>query len=462
MRSMALSSYDVVVIGGGPGGYVAAAYAGRRGLSVACIEMDRVGGVCLHRGCIPSKALTRTAEVLNLARSGPAYGISLAEQPTVDLPSAMRRKEQAVSRLQKGTEALLRAAGVELISGVGRLGSDGVVVIESPEGQKAVRARHIILATGSLPRSVPGVVVDGKQVLTSDHALSLQRIPGRVVILGAGAIGIEFAYILSSFGSEVTVLELMPRVLPLEDEDVSAEIQRLYRRLVTIECGVLVTGVTTTPSGIEVSARYQAGGTVSFDADVLLVAVGRRPLTDNLGLAENGIELDRGYVVCDDRMRTANRRVFAVGDMVGRLPLAHTASAEGRLAVDTILGLDTPPLDYTLIPRATYCVPEIGSVGLTESRAKEIGADVVTSRATFRSVGKAVASGEYEGFCKLVADRGSGRLLGVHIVGPHATELIAEAGLALARRVTARDIARTVHAHPTLSEVLMEAAQQIS
>jgi dihydrolipoamide dehydrogenase len=303
---------------------------------------------------------------------------------------------------------------------------------------------------------------DGSVIITSDHALCLECIPASIIILGAGAIGMEFAYVLSTFGAEVTVLELLPRPLPLEDEDVSAEIQRLYRKRCRIVCAVRVTGAERTPGGVAVVAEDAEGSVTRYEAEQLLVAVGRKPLSEGLGLEECGVRVDRGRVVCDGTMRTDNPRVFAIGDVVGRLPLAHTASAEAHVAVDAMLGRPAHELDYASIPRATYCIPEVASVGLTEAEAQSAGMDAVAAKTTFRSIGKAVASGEYEGFCKVVANRGTGALLGLHIVGPHATELIGEASLAMAMRATVRDMAHTVHAHPTLSEILMETAAQLA
>jgi dihydrolipoamide dehydrogenase len=455
------SAYDLVVIGGGPGGYVAAAYAARRGLSVACVEREAVGGVCLHRGCIPSKALIRSAELLELAGSSAELGVVVEGKPTFDLAVAMRRKTQVVGRLHKGVQSLLKSVGVVTVRGHGRLDPDGRVIVSGEGGETALDAEHVIVATGSEPRLLPGMEADGSAIITSDHALEMERIPASIIILGAGAIGMEFAYILSTFGAEVTVLELLPRPLPLEDEDVSAEIQRLYRKRCRIMCGIRVTAAERTAAGVSVAAEDADGTPARYEAEQLLVAIGRKPLSAGLGLEECGVRVERDRVQVDGAMRTDNPRVFAIGDVVGRLPLAHTASAEGHVAVDAILGQPVRELVYSAIPRATYCIPEVASVGLTGAEALASGADAVAAKTTFRSIGKAVASGEYEGFCKVVADRATGALLGIHIVGPHATELIGEASLAMAMRATVGDMAHAVHAHPTLSEILMETAAQL-
>jgi len=455
------NAFDLVVIGGGPGGYEAAAYASEHGLSTACVEMNAVGGVCLHRGCIPSKTLIRSAELLEWAKDSADFGVTVEGEVRFHLTAAMDNKSKVIQRLHKGTQSLLKSAGVTTVIGRGRLAGPNRVTVASEEGEKLLEAGKIIVATGSAPRLLPGMVADGERIITSDHALSLSDVPASTIILGAGAIGMEFAYILSTYGSKVTVLELLPRVLPLEDEEISKQLDRLYRKRCDIRCGVKVTGVEARADGVAVTAENEAGEASVYEAEKLLVAVGRRPLSEDLGLEEAGVVVERGYVRTDEVMRTANPDIYAIGDVVGRLPLAHTASAEGMVAVDSILGRSPAPLDYDLIPRATYCHPEAASVGLTEAKAKEKGYSVATSQVMFRAIGKAVASGDVEGLCKLVAEEGSGKLLGVHIIGPHATELIAEAGIALRLGATARDVARSVHAHPTLAEVVMQAAQRL-
>ncbi len=453
--------YDLVVVGGGPGGYVAAAYAGRQGLSVACVEKDAVGGVCLHRGCIPSKTFIRSAELLHQARNSADYGVAAPGEIGFDMAAALANKQKVVDRLHKGTKSLLKTAGVDVVYGTGRLDPAANVLVTSDEGERLLEADHVIVATGSVPRTIPGVEIDGERVITSDHALFLDRVPKSVIILGAGAIGMEFAYILSSFGAEVTVLELLPRVLPLEDADSSKEVQRLFRNVCKIVCGVRVTGATKTEAGVAVTAEDAGGARTTHEAEVLLVAVGRRPLSEDLGLEECGVRLEGGFVQCDAVKRTDNPKVYAIGDVAGMPLFAHKASMEGHIAVDAILGRPTQPLDVSLVPRATYCIPEAASVGLTEAEAVEKGLSVKIGRLMFRAIGKAIASGEFEGFCKVIAEAETGKLLGVHLVGPHATDLIGEAALALSMGATARDVARTVHAHPTLSEILMEASAQI-
>lgn len=458
---MSENTFDLVIIGGGPGGYEAAEYASHHGLSTACVEMDAVGGVCLHRGCIPSKTLIRSAELLEWAKESADFGVCVDGDVTFDMEAAMDNKSKVIKRLHKGTQSLLKGAGVTTIIGRGRVSGPKEVTVDTEDGERVLEAGHIIVATGSVPRLLPGMEADGERIITSDHALNLQAVPESVIILGAGAIGMEFAYVLSTYGCKVTVLELLPRVLPLEDEDVSKQLQRVYRKRCDIHCGVKVTGAEPGDSGVTVTAEDEDGETSSYEAEKLLVAIGRRPLSEDLGLEDVGVEIERGYIQCDGYMKTAVGSIYAIGDVVGRLPLAHTASHEGFLAVDAILGKDPEPLDYDLIPRATYCQPEAASVGLTEEKAEEKGYQVKAAQVMFRAIGKAVASGEMEGLCKIVAEEESGRLLGVHIIGPHATELIAEAGTALKMGVTATDIARTVHAHPTLSEIVMQTARQL-
>lgn len=459
---MRQDAFDLVVIGGGPGGYEAAAYASEHGLSTACVEMDAVGGVCLHRGCIPSKTLIRSAELLEWARGSADFGVTIEGEVRFSLGAAMENKTKVIQRLHKGTQSLLKSAGVTTLIGRGRIAAPNRVAVSSEGGETLLEAGTIIVATGSVPRLLPGMQADGERIITSDHALSLAQVPESTVILGAGAIGVEFAYILSTLGSRVTVIELLPRVLPLEDEEISRQLDRLYRKRCDIRCGMRVTGAVAGADSIAVTAESESGEACTFEAEKLLVAIGRRPLSEGLGLEEAGVAIERGHVVTDATMRTANPGIYAIGDVVGRLPLAHTASAEGLVAVDSILGRDPAPLDYDLIPRATYCHPEVASVGLTEAKARERGLAVATSQVMFRAIGKAVASGEMEGLCKIVAEEGTGRLVGVHIIGPHATELIAEAGVALRLGATAQDIARSVHAHPTLAEVLMQAAQRLA
>lgn len=455
------NTYDLVVVGGGPGGYVAAAHAARHGLRVACVERDKVGGVCLHRGCIPSKTFIRSAELLGSFEAMEAYGVRPAGPPSFDMPTAVANKAKVVDRLHKGVKSLLKSAGVEVFAGEGRLDQDANVMVASEAEAQTLETRRVLIATGSAPREIPGIAIDGERIITSDHALDLDRVPESAIILGAGAIGMEFAYFLSGVGSRVTVLELLPRVLPLEDEDCSKEIQRLYRNRVSIRCGVRVTGAERTEAGVRVTAEDADGNATSLEAEVLLVAIGRRPLGAGLGLEECGVEIERGFVRCDATMCTTNPKVYAIGDVVGRLPLAHTASMEGRIAVEAILGHEVAALDYRMVPRGTYCIPEVASVGWTEAQAVEAGIEVATGRMMFRAIGKAVASGEFEGFAKVIAEKSSGKLLGVHIMGPHATDLIAEAGLALSLGATAHDVAWTVHAHPTLAEILMEVCETL-
>ncbi len=451
-----MERYDVVVIGGGWGGYTAAVRAAQHGLRVALIERDRLGGTCLHRGCIPTKVLLQTADVLALAARAQEFGVRLSP-PELDYTRVRARIEEVVGRLYRGLQSLVGGNRVTLISGHARLRAPGRVVVE---GHGEVEAASTVIATGSRPRGLPGLVFDGHLILSSDDLLTMERVPRSIVIVGAGAVGVEFASCYADFGCQVTLVEVAPRILPQEDADVSAALARsLAARGVRILTGTTLLPERVAPGegGVRLTARGPEGET-PLAAEAVLVAVGREPVTEGLGLEAVGVRLERGFVAVDADMRTSVSGLYAVGDVTGGLLLAHVAAAEGALAADRIAGRPTVALDYRRLPRATYCRPQVASIGLTEEEAKAQGYAVATGRAHLRANGKALIAGEPEGFVKLVADARSGDVLGVHILGTQSTELIAELALGQLLDVAVWEIGAAVHPHPTLSEAIGEAA----
>jgi dihydrolipoamide dehydrogenase len=446
---------DLVVIGSGPGGYVAAIRAAQLGLAVTVVEKDALlGGTCLHRGCIPTKALLHTADLLEEARHGAELGVGCAE-PTLDLVRAHQHKQKVVKKNAKGIESLFRKNRIEVVPGRGRLDGPRRVVVEGASGERAIDARHLLLATGSAVRGLPFLPFDGARVLSSDHILELATVPSRLAILGAGAVGVEFASMFATFGSKVTLIEMLPRVLPLEDEEISAALEKaLAKRGIEILTSTAASGARVGADGVTLELPSR-----SLQADVTLVAVGRRPVTEELGLEAAGVELERGFVKVDRFMRTAASEVYAIGDVVATPQLAHLASAEGILAVEHMAGREPRPIDYDQVPSCTYCDPEVASIGLTEAKARERGHDVATGKFPFSASGKAAILGRADGFVKVVRETRYDQLLGVHVIGPRATELIGEAGIALRLEATTEDLERAIHPHPTLSEAMMEAAR---
>lgn len=453
-----MASFDLVIIGGGPGGYVAALRAAQLGMRTALVERERVGGLCLNWGCIPSKALLWNAEIVNLVRQGDVWGIAY-DNLRLDPAKAVERSRKVVERMVSGVEFLLKKRGVTLVQGAGRLAGGGRVLVE-PSGEE-VEANAIIVATGARPRSLPGVEVDGDVVITSREALALREIPERAVIVGGGPIGCEFAYYWRSYGAEVTILELLDHLLPLEDADVSAQVERAFKKQgIAFRTGANVSAVERNERGATV--HFTAGGKDEvIAADKVLMGVGFQPNTEDLGLDAAGVRAERGWIQVDDELRTSAPGVYAIGDVTGRLMLAHVASAMGVYVVERLAGLQPPPLEYEKMPRATYCQPQVGSVGLTEAQARERGYEVKIGRFPFRANGKAVAAEHTDGMVKVVADARTGELLGVHLVGPDATELLAEAALGVALESTPRELGWLVHAHPTLSEAVKEAALSV-
>jgi dihydrolipoamide dehydrogenase len=457
-----MSEYDVAVIGAGPGGYVAAIRAAQLGLNVAVVEKEHLGGVCLNWGCIPTKALLRNAEVISLLDRGKEFGFSVSDVQ-VDFGAAIDRSRRVSERLVKGVGFLMRKNDVDVIEGRGILKSPRTIQVElNRGGARTIEADNVIIATGGRALTLPGIEADGERVMTYRSAVVLRDLPRSVVIVGAGPIGMEFAQVWSSYGTEVTVVEMLPHALPLEDEAVSKEVERAFkRRRVKIMTSSRVQGIETTSDGVHVTVATEDGKEDVLEAERTLIAIGIRPNSENIGLEDVGVETERGNIVVDDLMCTNVPGVYAIGDVTGKMALAHVASAQGIIAVETLAGEETRPLDYDAVPRCTYCQPQAASLGITEAEAREKGYDVQVGEFPFRPNGKALALGERDGFVKIVADTTTGEILGASLVGPEVTELLPELVLARTWELTPEEIARAVHAHPTLSETLMEAAHGV-
>lgn len=454
-------TYDVVIIGSGPGGYVAAIRAGQMGLKTALVEKDkRLGGTCLHRGCIPTKSLLWTAELFAHVTHAAEFGIDLKD-PVINWAQAQKHKQKVVEKGANGIDFLMKKNKVTVVKGHGRILGKGRVEVTTEGGKQTLDTKNVILATGSVPKSLPNVVVDHKRILNSDSILELDRIPKSIIVLGAGAVGVEFASIFNHMGSETTLVEYLPHLLPIEDEDCSKELEKHFRRRhLEFMVGAKLEKVETSAKGVK--ATVQVGNeTRVLEAELLLSAVGRAPVTEDVGLDKTAIKPDKGYVRTDTFMRTAEPNVYAIGDIVPTPMLAHVASAEGILAVEHLAGKDVQPINYDRVPSATYCYPEVASVGLTEKKARERGHDVKTGTFPFTAIHKATITDENMGFVKIVSEKKYDEVLGVHLVGPHATELLAEACVALRLETTTEEIARTMHAHPTLSEIMHEGAELV-
>jgi dihydrolipoamide dehydrogenase len=448
--------YDVAVVGTGPGGYVAAIRCAQLGLTVAAVEDDRPGGVCLNWGCIPTKALLRNAEVVALFRRAEEFGIAVVEWKA-DYAQAVQRSRRVADRMAKGVEFLFRKNKITLFPGTGVLTSPKAVEVRGAGGVQTIEANAIILATGSAPKSLPGVVIDEAQIISSNGAVRSEARPASLIVIGAGAVGMEFADIFASYGVAVTVLEALPRVLPVEDDEVSTHMARLFgRRGIGVRTGVRVKAVRPSADGVSVEVEAE-GKTETLSAERVLMAVGRAARISGAGLEPLGIAMDRGYVKVSPTMQTSVEGIYAVGDMAGHQLLAHKAMAEGVVAAEAIAGRDPRPVDYDNVPSCTYCRPQVASIGSSEAQARAGGREVLVGRFPFTANGKAVALGETEGFLKVVADKASGEILGVHIVGPEATELIHEFAVGRTLEATLEEVIHTIHAHPTLSEAALEA-----
>jgi dihydrolipoamide dehydrogenase len=465
------NDFDLVVLGAGTGGYTAAFRAAQLGLRVALVDEDKLGGTCLHRGCIPTKALLESAAFAERARHAKDYGLDLGGDVRIDYPQMAKRRDQIVTRMWKGVTSLVTKNKVTWIQGRGRLeGGTKVRVTTTGEngekgGDRLLNATDVILATGSRVKSLPGLQVDGKRIVTSDDVLRMDTYPQSVIVVGAGAVGVEFASMYHDLGAKVTLLEYLPAIVPLEDRDVSKELQRSFeRRGMTVITNNRFDAKSVTVSDTDVCLMTGPEGKEPQEvrAEMLLVAAGRATNVEDVGLETTKAEVDRGIVKVDGRMRTKEPHLYAIGDIVGGLQLAHTAGHEGLVAAHVIAGdKDVQPIDYVHQPRATYCRPEIASIGLTEQQCEERGIPVKIGKVPFMAIAKALIGGEYEGFAKVIGNKDTDDTVGIHLIGPHATDLIAEASVAFELQATPWEIGGSTHPHPTLSEVLGEAAMAV-
>ncbi len=456
-----MDEFDVVVIGAGPGGYVAAIRASQLGLKTAIIDKQWLGGVCLNVGCIPSKALLKNAEVAHTLRErGRDFGFSF-ENLQLDFGSAVKRSRQVSDRLTRGVGFLMKKNNITVIMGSAKLAArDEVLVTDKAGNSQSVKAKNIIIATGSYPFTLPGMNIDGEKVVTYSEAILQEKLPASVVIIGAGAIGLEFATVWSAYGTRVTLVEMLPRIAPLEDEEVSAELTKAYnKRGITSLVNTRVLSIEPAGDGVQVKVEGKEGEQV-LEAEQALVAIGFKPNSAGLGLEEVGVKLtERKHIEVDDRMATNVPGIWAIGDVTGKLLLAHVASKQGILCAEAIAGMETHAIDYNMVPRATYSHPQVASFGFTESQAQAQGYAVKVGKFPFQASGKALGLADYAGFVKLVVDESSGKLLGAHMVGPEVSELLPELNLAQNQGLEVSAIAHNIHAHPTLSETLMEAAE---
>lgn len=453
---------DVVVIGSGPGGYVAAIRASQLGLRTICVEQDRLGGVCLNWGCIPTKALLKNAEYMHFLQHSKDFGIAI-EKFQINFPQVIKRSRDVADRMSNGVAFLFKKYKVQHIQGFGVVKSPAQVDVldESGTVTDRIETKHIIVATGARPRVIPGIEVDRHRILTSKEALLLEEIPESIIIMGAGAIGVEFAYYFNAFGSQVTIIEMMDRILPIEDEEISKELSRHFRKYgIRMLTGTKVVSAKSTGNGVEVVVQKQDGTQETLTAAYGLNAIGVQGNVENIGLETVGVTVERNQIVVDEYMRTNVPGIYAIGDVAKAPWLAHKASAEGILCVEYIAGKKVHPINYQNIPACTYCQPQVASVGLTEAQAKEAGYSVRIGKFPYTANGKAHGIGEARGFVKLVFDEKYGELLGAHMIGPEVTEMIAELTLARNLEATGETIIKTIHPHPTLSEAIMEAAAE--
>jgi dihydrolipoamide dehydrogenase len=458
--------FDVTIIGSGPGGYVAAVRAGQLGLKVALVEKEkdaRLGGTCGLRGCIPTKALLNAAHLYDKASHFENFGLKVKDL-SFDWGGVQKYKSDVVAKNSAGVTYLMKKNKVTVFNGFGRIAGKGKVEVDLEGGKKeTIDTKNIIIATGSVVRPIPGFEVDGKQVVNSDQILELTQVPKSMIVMGSGAVGVEFASVYHRFGCETTVVELMDRIVPIEDADVSKELARAFKKQgIRTETGIKLDKIEKNKKGVKVSGKNAKGDDVSFEAEILLVAVGRMPYLENLGLDKTKVVVNpRGTIKVNEYCETDEPNVFAIGDVIDTAWLAHLASKEGIMVVEKIAGKKVEPIKQNLVPNCTYCDPEVASVGLTEAKAKEAGYDVKVGKFPFSASGKARILGETDGFVKIVAEKKYDEVLGVHIIGPHATELLAEACVAMALETTADELGRIMHAHPTVSESVMEAAEGV-
>ncbi len=455
---MAATSFDLIVIGTGPGGYVAAIRASQLGLKVAVVERESLGGICLNWGCIPTKALLKSAQVFDYLKHPQDYGLS-AENVGFDFGAVVKRSRGVAEGMSKGVAFLLRKNKIEVITGVAKLQKPGEVLVTAADGKATTYAApHIILATGTRARELPNLPIDGKKILGYRQAMVLPARPNKMVVVGSGAIGVEFAYFYATMGTDVTIVEYLPRIVPVEDEEVSKQLEKSFTKAgIKVLTNASVTAVDTTGTGCVATVKT-AKGEEKIACDVVLSAVGVQPNLENLGLEELGIRVEKGRVVVDEMYRTTVPGIYAIGDIVPGPALAHVASAEGIICVENIAGQHPHPLNYGNIPGCTYCSPEIASVGLTEAQAREQGYDVKVGKFPFSASGKASAGGVKDGFVKVIFDAKYGEWLGAHMIGANVTEMIAEVVVARNLETTGHEIIKSVHPHPTMSEAVMEAA----
>ncbi|MCU0697348.1 MAG: dihydrolipoyl dehydrogenase [Myxococcaceae bacterium] len=455
--------FDVVIIGSGPGGYVAAIRAGQLGLKTALIEKDKkLGGTCLHRGCIPTKSLLWTAELFAHIQHAAEFGINTSN-PVVDWAQAQKHKQKVVDKGAAGIDYLMKKNKVTVFKGFGSIAGKGKVEVKLTEGgaTQVLETKNIVLATGSVVTTLPNIKIDDQRILSSDSILTLDRVPKSLIVLGAGAVGTEFASIFAHVGSQVTIVEYMPNLLPIEDVDLSKELEKFFkRRKIDVMTSTKFESIETTANGVKVTVTTPDGAKKTLEAEYFLSAVGRAPVTKGIGLEKTNIQLmPKGTIQIDAMMRTSEPNVYAIGDITPYPWLAHCASMQGTVAVEHIAGKNPQPINYDRVPNATYCYPEVASVGLTEKKAKERGYDVKVGTFPFSAITKASISDEAFGLVKIVSDKKYDEVLGVHLIGPHATELLAEACVALKLETTTEELAHTMHAHPTLSEIMKEAAE---
>jgi dihydrolipoamide dehydrogenase len=456
-------TFDVTVIGAGPGGYSAAVRAAQMGLKTALVERDaRLGGTCGLRGCIPTKEYLHSAHLADTMKHAAEFGIEVSDFK-LNFESVYQRKNKIVDQLAKGVAFLMKKNKITVFSGHGKLEGNGKIMVTDDKGKaQEITTKNIILATGSAPRLLPGLEINAPRIVTSDELLELRHVPKSMVVLGAGAVGVEFASVFAHFGSEVTVVELLPRVVPIEDEDVSKELNRVFKkRKINVMTDTRFQAAKVNADDVEITYIDGKGKEGKLTCETLLVAVGRRPVTDGLGLENTKVEMERGFLKVDEFYRTAEPNVYAIGDVIPTPQLAHVGAKEGCVAAEHIAGKHPHPINYLHVPNCTYCHPEIGSVGWTEAKAKEQGYEVKVGKFPFTALGKAKIIGETDGFVKVIADAKYDEVLGVHIIGPHATDLLAEACVAMGLEATAEALGTIMHAHPTLSESVMEAAEDV-
>ncbi|MEC1580138.1 dihydrolipoyl dehydrogenase [Bacillus subtilis] len=462
------TEYDVVILGGGTGGYVAAIRAAQLGLKTAVVEKEKLGGTCLHKGCIPSKALLRSAEVYRTAREADQFGVETADV-SLNFEKVQQRKQAVVDKLAAGVNHLMKKGKIDVYTGYGRiLGPSifsplpGTISVERGNGEEndMLIPKQVIIATGSRPRMLPGLEADGKSVLTSDEALQMEELPQSIIIVGGGVIGIEWASMLHDFGVKVTVIEYADRILPTEDLEISKEMESLLKKKgIQFITGAKVLPDTVTKTSDDISIQAEKDGeTVTYSAEKMLVSIGRQANIEGIGLENTDIVTENGMISVNESCQTKESHIYAIGDVIGGLQLAHVASHEGIIAVEHFAGLNPHPLDPTLVPKCIYSSPEAASVGLTEDEAKANGHNVKIGKFPFMAIGKALVYGESDGFVKIVADRDTDDILGVHMIGPHVTDMISEAGLAKVLDATPWEVGQTIHPHPTLSEAIGEAA----